>query len=59
MTDASLLYGSVTNPIDFGSNGFGASSGSGEGGGYVKLVVSGNILIGKNRPQNIYIYNLS
>lgn len=47
VTDASKLYGNVENPNHYGSNGFGATSTSGRGGGYVKIVATQYVQIGE------------
>ena len=47
VTDNTVLYGSVETPDHYGSQGFGATASSHRGGGYIKVVASEVVQIGK------------
>ena len=46
VTDVSMLYGSIETPDHYGSQGFGATSTSNRGGGYIKVVATESVQIG-------------
>ena len=47
ITDVNKLYGSVETPDHYGSNAVGASDSNGRGGGYIKIIASNYVQIGK------------